>query len=310
MFYAEFIETNPSKAVLATGLKPADVMVIDPIALTDEEIATLNNRAYAARSTWSALAFFHFCVCVAAVVTGVFLLFAATQNYPLKLPLSILAFFVVYAVIQFFALGSLGSFQIIIQVLRKTIEIAEYSGFPKILSFSIGLNKLSFVSATLLAAVAGITLLRIQTTESEVLLNHLRNQVRLLNVTLYVSTIILVSAIVFWIVTMQWALVYIYPPDGPVYSSFEALTKSQIVGSGIYYSILLALSYIPVAAIQYRRASKLAEQSQPGSSLKQHEDWLKNNGLSLSPMDFIPRLAAIFGPLLAGSVTELFKLIQ
>jgi hypothetical protein len=312
-FYTEFTETNLSKTILKTGLTPAEVMIDAEADLTDTDIMVINNSAYAARSSWSVFAFLHVCICIAALIVGFYTIFAVTRQFSRWVPWVVSLLFLVYLASQLLFFNLIGNYSIVTQLLQRTIMSAEYSGFPQILNYVIFLNKFGFYVATLLSIAAGMTLLKTQTLEKRTIEQsgeHLRQQMGLLQITLYVGTIVLISAIFLWRFTLQWALVYIYPWDGPVHLSVAALTNSQILSSGIYYSVLLALSYVPVAAILHNRAFNLVEQKEPDKPVSQRSEWLKENGLSLSPMDLLPRIVAILGPLLAGSITELIKVVQ
>ena len=109
---------------------------------------------------------------------------------------------------------------------------------------------------------------------------------------------------------MQWAMVYIYPQNGYLYESTLALANSQVIVRGIYFSVLLAATYLPAAAIQYWRASQIARTEIPNAPPHERANWLKDNGLGMTPLEFLPKLVAILGPILAGSVTDLFKLFE
>jgi len=275
-FYSEFIESDPAKEYLPTGLKPADVMLVPIKDLSISELAALNNKAYAARSSWTAFAYLHVTVCIVAMMVGVLLIFAAAKKPRwIALVVSIACFLYMFSQIANFTL--IGNYKVFAQLIQQTIATSQLSGFPKVLIYAIFLNKISFYAAAILAVAGGMTLFELRSNNNELKAKHLREEIKLQQIALYMGTIVLISAILLWSFTLRWALVYVYPWDGLVYQSIESLINGQITTVGIYYSILLAVAYIPVAAIHHRRALKLAEQEIPKESADQQSTWLKIN---------------------------------
>ena len=306
--YLEFVESSPSKVLFSTGLKPAEVSILDN-TVTGEDAATLNNDAYAARTLWSGIFYMHICISLAVMAIGFYALREATWGYPSLLFRSIVVLFIVYIFGQIFIFSKTGSYQVIQQLLSKTIASAQYSSFPNVVDFVVFLDKIGFLVASLLVITAGLTLLK-PTSETLPTEKYLANQMSLLRLILYAGTGVFISTIFMWSFTLRWALVYIYPTEGLYYESVVSVANSQVIVRGIYFSILLSATYLPTAAIQYWRASRIVQQAIPDAIPAEQANWLKEKGIGISPAEFLPRLAAILGPIMAGSISELFKLLQ
>ena len=306
--YLEFVESSPAKVMFLTGIKPANVITVEP-RLLGEDAAAMNNAAYSARTIWSSLFFLHICISIAALVVGIYIMQQATRGYSARLPQIILIIFVFYTLAQIFIFANTGSYWVVKQLLNQTIAVAAYSPFPYITNFVFLLDKIGFVAASFLAIDAGLTLLKpASSTEPEH--KHLAQQMDLLRLTLYAGTAVFITTTLMWSFTMRWAMVYIYPQNGYYYDSTLALANSQLIVRGIYFSVLLAATYLPAAAIQNWRASQIASIQKPKAPPIERANWLKDNGLGMTPLEFLPKLVAILGPMLAGSVTELFNLFQ
>ena len=240
---------------------------------------------------------------------GFYVLRESTRGYSPLLFRSIFVVFILYILGQIFIFSQTGSYQVVRQLLSETIASAQYSSFPNIVNFVVLLDKIGFLVASLLAITAGLTLLK-PTKENLPAEKYLSNQMSLLKVVLYAGTGVFISTIFMWSFTLRWALVYIYPIEGFYYNSVVSVANSQVIVRGIYFSVLLSATYLPTAAIQYWRASRIAQQAIPDALSSERGNWLREKGIGISPAEFLPRLAAILGPVMAGSISELFKLLQ
>jgi hypothetical protein len=124
---------------------------------------------------------------------------------------------------------------------------------------------------------------------------------------LYAGTCALVIYVLRVSIQANWALAYL-PPSPPenkadapavlMASLTSAFTSAQAASS----TLLLAAIYIPAFIILRSRAVSLAD---PHMTPKAREDWLKENGLSVSFTEHLPKVAAILGPLIVGPLGEL-----
>ena len=93
--YLEFIESSPSKVLFSTGLKPAEVSILDN-NVTGADVAALNNNAYAARTLWSGIFYLHICISLAVMAIGFYVLRESTRGYSPLLFRSIFVVFILY----------------------------------------------------------------------------------------------------------------------------------------------------------------------------------------------------------------------
>jgi hypothetical protein len=70
---------------------------------------------------------------------------------------------------------------------------------------------------------------------------------------------------------------------------------------GTVFTLFAAGVYLPAALLLRARVRKLALRQKPDDP----ERWLKSHGLMLSFPQYLPRVIALLGPLLAGPLGEL-----
>jgi hypothetical protein len=125
-----------------------------------------------------------------------------------------------------------------------------------------------------------------------------------LQVVLYIGAFLLILSVLRFSVVTQWSLAFISPDAIEAAKSFY-LSLSSVVAT--FFSLILVAAYLPAAYILLRRAQLLAgELPLPPN---QQEEMLKSKGLTFSLGESLPRVLAIFGPILAGSIGELFKIL-
>ena len=129
-------------------------------------------------------------------------------------------------------------------------------------------------------------------------------QMKDLQVVLYIGAFLLILSVLRFNVVTQWSLAFISPDAIEAAKSFY-LSLSSVVAT--FFSLILAAAYLPAAYILLRRAQLLAGEL-PLPPNKQ-EEMLKSKGLTFSLGESLPRVLAIFGPLLAGPIGELFKIL-
>jgi membrane protein DedA with SNARE-associated domain len=92
-------------------------------------------------------------------------------------------------------------------------------------------------------------------------------------------------------------------PDTATGKSVSTLVAGITSSLGVYFTLLMLGMYLPAALLLRERARRVAE----GDDFEAREDWLKKHGLAISVADYIPRVLALLGPLLAGPIGELLK---
>jgi hypothetical protein len=124
------------------------------------------------------------------------------------------------------------------------------------------------------------------------------HRVRLLRPVLYVGAATFVIAVLRLSATHAWGLSYL-PPDSDLGKAVASLTTGIVGTMGTVYTLLIGGIYLPAAFILRARLRKIAA-TQPDP-----EAWLASHGMGLSFFQFLPRVLALLGPLLAGPLGEL-----
>ncbi|HVZ39435.1 MAG TPA: hypothetical protein VHI13_09170 [Candidatus Kapabacteria bacterium] len=132
--------------------------------------------------------------------------------------------------------------------------------------------------------------------------NHLRRQQSAMRVVLYMGTAVLIATIMRLSALFDWgSACCVMTPE------LQAFFRGGSTEWGVYSTLLLLAVYLPAALIIYRRALDLAETVLPGASQAERDAWMKNQGLVSSPLEQLPRVAAIVAPFFVGQFGEFIK---
>ncbi|HWL41086.1 MAG TPA: hypothetical protein VNO75_12705 [Gemmatimonadaceae bacterium] len=101
-----------------------------------------------------------------------------------------------------------------------------------------------------------------------------------------------VSAIYSWGISML-------APDGSFYVSTEGIPEAMGMLNGSFFSILLAIIFLPVFLQLRARAVVLARNAKPGSELERRK-WMEEQGIQLSITKQLATIAAMLAPFVAG----------
>ncbi|HEX9918828.1 MAG TPA: hypothetical protein VGA87_06660 [Pyrinomonadaceae bacterium] len=133
---------------------------------------------------------------------------------------------------------------------------------------------------------------------------ELRNHLRLLRGLLYAGAAALVIGVLRLAATLHWGGDF-WTDNSPAGEEVSKLTTGIVSSLGISYTLALTSMYVPTVLVLSARARALAKNESPDKQ----EEWLKNHGLTLSYLGYLPRLLALLGPILVGPVgTALSKL--
>ena len=143
---------------------------------------------------------------------------------------------------------------------------------------------------------------------------ELARRMRLMRFLLYVGAATLITNVLRLSALFRWALALLPGPEynsttkamdpNPVTKLLESYTSALTSSEAGAYTLLLASVFIPALWILRRRADRLVSR-QKLATLPEQEDWLKKQGLAFSFSEYLPRLAAILGPLLAGPLADI-----
>lgn len=104
----------------------------------------------------------------------------------------------------------------------------------------------------------------------------------------------------------HWAVTFI-AQDTEIINNANSFFTTLLSAEGGYFTLTLAVVYLPAAYILQRHADVLIE-SEKDETVRQ--EMQKKYNFNFSFLESLPRLLAILGPLLAGSVGELIVRIS
>ena len=102
----------------------------------------------------------------------------------------------------------------------------------------------------------------------------------------------------------QWTLSFISLNAVEAAQNFNS---TVVAVAGGFNTMVLAAVYLPAAYILQRRARLEVMRSSLKLKPEDREKMLKDQGLTFSFRESLPRVAAILGPLLAGPIGDLVK---
>jgi hypothetical protein len=133
---------------------------------------------------------------------------------------------------------------------------------------------------------------------------RLRINMKLLRLVLYLGAAVLITEIASVGALLHWPLTYLeMGPESPSRSA-DKLVSALITERAINYTLFLAILYIPSFIIFREDAYRFARLRCPDKSLAEQEQWLKEQGIGVSPWRYLPRVVAIMGPLLSQPILE------
>ncbi|HEX8131208.1 MAG TPA: hypothetical protein VF527_19065 [Pyrinomonadaceae bacterium] len=133
---------------------------------------------------------------------------------------------------------------------------------------------------------------------------ELRHHLRLLRGLLYAGAAALIIGVLRLATSLNWGGDF-WTDDSAAGKEIAKLTTGIISSLGISYTLALACMYLPTVLVLSARARRLAKDESPDKQ----DEWLKNHGLTLSYLGYLPRLLALLGPILVGPIgTALSKL--
>lgn len=136
---------------------------------------------------------------------------------------------------------------------------------------------------------------------AEAALKPIWYRLRLLRIFLYVSTTLLVVGILRMQSVTEWVVTFLPPADAEILTSS---LRTRTWAMGAFFTLVLAGTYLPSALILRKRAAATIDRVAPAEERKEHAERL---GLMRSPTEWLPRLAAILAPLLAGPIGQMLQ---
>lgn len=272
--------------------------------VTSEAIrAAINNletprvAIYVARASWTFASGLYLLACITALFTAVFVMNEVFSSPSTKSPsrriLIIMLLALDVALMMSFWAGNdtLSPAQ---QLLRATVG----QGLSEINKSNRLIDAMSLTATLSLACAA--TAILFQRDSNPQGKEELRRRQTLLRYVLYAGAAVLVIAVLHKSATLGWGASYL-PPESTIAPSVNNLVTGIVNSMGAFYALLMAAVYVPAALILQSRVKQLAASEAPDDP----NSWLTNNGFSLSFSQYLPRIVALLGPMLAGPLGEL-----
>jgi hypothetical protein len=162
------------------------------------------------------------------------------------------------------------------------------------------------VALMLILACCGLLVppsIRARGEDPQAMLRAIEHRLQGLRVFLFVATALLVVGILRMQAVGEWVLTFVPPDDAKILSTVLA-TLTGIMGA--FYTLMLAGTYLPAAAILRKRAADAIHGAVPDAEREKEAERL---GLTKSPTAWISRVAAILAPLLAGPLGQLLQAV-
>ena len=135
-------------------------------------------------------------------------------------------------------------------------------------------------------------------------LDSIQGQMRRLRGFLNAGSALLVTGIVHQLMWMRWPAALV--GDNVVAGDITTFAESISTYWGATYSLLVLSYYGPMALHLNRRARALIAQSPEAIGDLDPEEWLARHRLSIAPMQQIPQVVAVLGPLVVGPMGSVF----
>lgn len=254
--------------------------------------------SYVGEAMWTLCNGVHTIVCIAAIIVSVVIIYHLLSDYPVKVRWLVILLIIIMAADAslLFALwtstdvGAPAPQLMGLTVVRVLPKINNYNRLFDALGLTAALSLTWAACATLWQAYPG-------SVHDE---QEIRGRIRMLRYILYVGAVMLVIGVFRLSVMLNWAASF-FAPEGAEAKTVAGLNSSIITLQGSFYTLMLTALYLPAALLLRYRARQLATAQPP----EEQESWLQKHGLTLSFTDYLPRILAILGPLMAGPIGEL-----
>jgi hypothetical protein len=255
---------------------------------------------YSGRLTFLFFAVVYGSVCAVAFAVGCFVIaksFAAESKHPINWTILLVA---VTGALGFYLYHHPDRYMRIFDPLLKSTISQDLEAAKYIMVLA---NSFGFSVALFLALASCAVLYSRNTGAYPDSLKQIATQSKYLRLVLYVGTFMLVSGVLLIRSVYQWSLAFLLRDDQAVKVA-ERFFSDLLSIEGAYFTLVLAVVYLPAAFLLQRRADSLSELPELDT---EKEKVLKEYGLGFSFMQSLPRILAILGPLLAGPIGELFS---
>jgi len=275
----------------STACGPISADAIRAVTKSPPEVAI-----YVARASWTLAAGLYLLACTAAlVIAGMVLkeVLPESNTTPRWQPILIIMF----VALDVALLMSFWTTKDISSPAQQLLQATVGQTLPHINKYFRLFDAISLTATLSLAfAASAILVQRDPKPEKE----NLRRRQMLLRYVLYIGAALLAIAVLQLSARLSWGASYLSTSSNMA-PSINTLVTGIVNSMGSFYALVMAAVYIPAALILQSRVKELAAQEAPDDP----NTWLTNNGFTLSFTQYLPRIIALLGPMLAGPLGTL-----
>jgi hypothetical protein len=246
----------------------------------------------------------YFFISLAAFVTSLYVIFDSLKKDGLK---TVRAGFLLIIGISFIVSVLLYlNPQLYLSVFESLFPLIE-NDFKPARNLIIYVNSFGFAVCTLLYLTICAILYLPVSEVNPAGLHEAAEKMKNLRIMLYLGTLLLVVGMLLIRSLYQWSLAFMLRDEKAVKMA-ESFFANMLSVEGGFFTLVLAAAYLPAAFIIRRQVDKI--QDLPENEAEKEAE-LKKYNLTFSFVESLPRIIAILGPILAGSVGDLFtKLLK
>ena len=286
-----------------------------------EGVRTMFAERYSGRQMWVFITFVSVIVCVGVFVVSAFLIHKSA-SFRGETPFFRTTVFIGVAILLGVVLWRWPDFYMnkLQGVLDHTVSVG-YGGVPAVIVVMEFAIAFTFAATfTLIFAACAILLPRAARTpvgngetdaaaegETEKVrfqLKPISAQMADLHLMLYAGTILLVVGVLRLSSAYRWSLAFVSLESAQA-KVVETFISSLVSDVGGFFTLVLAVVYVPAAYILHKRAQLIVEQS--ALPQKEGEEILKDRGFTFSIKEALPSSFLILSPTLAGPIGDLFR---
>ena len=291
VFYVQFLVCSPANP--CTPLSAAEIL--SGVSNLDQTRVAI----YVARASWALINGVQVLASFAAIVTAVLVIYQAlpVAEYPVRWKW-MLILIVVVAAADISLVVAIFTAKDVYSPAQTLLRATVGQVVPSIHLSNRLVDTVSLTGTFSLATAACATLWQHDVNDDNE--PELIQRVNLLKPILYVIAITLAIAVLKFSATLGWAASYL-PPEMDIGKSVVSLVRGIVATMGTVFTLFVAGVYLPAALLLRARVRKLALRQKPDDP----DGWLRSHGLTLSFQQYLPRVIALLGPLLAGPLGEL-----
>jgi hypothetical protein len=251
---------------------------------------------YVARASWTFAGGLYLLACIVALFTAVLVMNEVFSNFGSKSPWQPILI-IMFVALDVALVMSLWASKDISSPAQQLLRATVGQGVPEINKYSRLFDAISLTATLTLACAASAILFQ---RDSKLEKEELRRRQTLLRYVLYVGGALLAIAVLQLSTRLGWGASYL-PAGSGITPSVNSLVTGILNSMGSFYALLMAAVYVPAALVLQSRVKQLAAREAPDDP----NTWLTTNGFSLSFSQYLPRIVALLGPMLAGPIGEL-----